>query len=77
MKAAVDDLINRRPVWEALSDVFLDADVAPAPAWRAERLAASTYSLAEIEHILIDEVYPIDKENLQGVAGGWTGFDAV
>ena len=75
MKAAPDDLPNPRPVREALSDLFLDTDVTPARAWRAERLAASPYSLAEIEQILIDEVYPVCKYNLSCVAGEWEFFD--
>ena len=75
MKSAVTDLANRRPVWEALSDLFLDTDVSPSRAWRASLLAASPYSVEELERILINEVYPICKYNLISVAGEWTGFD--
>ncbi|WP_374089127.1 hypothetical protein [Methylomicrobium lacus] len=75
MKAAPDDLPNRRPVWEALSDLFLYTDVTLARTWRAEKLAASPYSLADIEQILIDEVYPVCKYNLVCVAGEWEFFD--
>ncbi|MGH9959894.1 MAG: DUF7079 family protein [Pyrinomonadaceae bacterium] len=34
-------------------------------------IAASPYSLEEIESILVDEVYPICKYNLLNVAGEW------
>jgi len=75
VKAASEDLANRRPVWEALSDLFLDTDVSLARQSRIDTLAASPYSLEEIERILIDEVYPICKYNLLSVAGAWSGFD--
>lgn len=75
MKPAADDLVNRRPVWEALSDLFLDTDVSLSRTWRVSLLAASPYSVDELEKILIDEVYPICKYNLLSVAGEWEGFD--
>ena len=75
MKPAATDLANRRPVWEALSDLFLDTDVSLSRAWRASLLAASPYSIDDLERILIDEVYPICKYNLLSVAGEWAGFD--
>ena len=75
MKPAAEDLASRRPVWEALSELFLDTDVSLARNSRAGILAASPYSLEELERILIDEIYPICKYNLFGVAGAWSGFD--
>jgi hypothetical protein len=75
VKSAVEDLANRRPVWEALSDLFLDTDVSLARNWRVGVLTASPYSVEDIERILIDEVYPICKYNLLSVAGEWAGFD--
>ena len=77
MKSADTDLVNRRPVWEALSDLFLDTDVSLSRAWRASLLAASPYSIDDLERILIDEVYPICKYSLLSVAGEWAGFDQV
>jgi hypothetical protein len=75
MKSTAEDLVNRRPVWEALSDLFLDTEVSLDRQWRIDVLAASPYSIEELEYILIDEVYPICKYNLLSVAGEWAGFD--
>ena len=75
MQTARYDLANRRPVWEALSTLFLDTDVSDHRQWRAEMLANSPYSLQTLEQILIDEVYPVCMANLLSVAGVWDGFD--
>jgi hypothetical protein len=69
-------LTHRRPVWEALSTMFLDTDVSTSRDWRANALAASPYSVAELEQILIHEVYPVCQPNLRSVAGEWSGFDS-
>jgi len=66
---------HRRPVWEALSDLFLDTDTSLARSWRVGILAASPYSIDELQGILVDEVYPVCRSNLFGVAGEWVGFD--
>ena len=62
-------------MWNALSELFLDSDVTITREWRIQQLAASPYSLDELERILIDEVYPICRWNLSSVAGEWAGFD--
>ena len=78
MKAAIEDVANRRPVWEALSELFLDTELQPADFQRLGRtLAASPYTLDEIEGILYDEVYPICIWNLRSVAGEWARFDSA
>jgi hypothetical protein len=69
------DLTARRPVWLALSTMFLDADVALTRGARAQALADSPYSAAELEHILIEEVYPACWANLNAVNGERVGFD--
>ena len=70
------DLPNRRPVWEALSDLFLDTELSdPIREGLARDLAASPYALDELHAILRDEVYPVCKTNLLSVAGNWSGFD--
>jgi hypothetical protein len=74
MKPAHEDLGNRRPVWEALSDLFLDTDTSLARGWRVGVLAASPYSLDELQEILVDEVYPVCRSNLFSIAGEWVGF---
>ena len=70
------NLSNRRPVWDALSTMFLDTDVSTSRDWRARMLAASPYSLPQLEQILIHEVYPVCQPNLRSVAGEWSGFDS-
>lgn len=69
------DLAARRPVWLALSTMFLDADVALTRAVRSQVLADSPFSLDELEAILIDEVYPVCWANLNAPNGESVGFD--
>jgi hypothetical protein len=75
MDLTVHDLTARRPVWLALSTMFLDADVALTRAARAAVLADSSYTLAQLEQILIKEVYPACWSNLNAVDGERDGFD--
>ena len=77
MKLAVEDVPNRLPVWENLSELFLDTELEADDFQRLGRLlAASRYTLDEIEEILFDEVYPVCIWNLLQVAGVWTAFDS-
>jgi hypothetical protein len=69
------DLEARRPVWQALSNLFLDTDTSLSRDWRVNQLARSPYSIAELEQILVNEVYPICRTNLFCIAGEWAGFD--
>lgn len=70
------ELEQRRPVWEALSDLFLDTELQPhEQQWIANTLAESSYREAELEWILRHEVAPILGANLLSVAGEWAGFD--
>lgn len=68
-------LQQRRPVWEALSTMYLDTDVALSRAWRVQVLSASPYSLEEIDAILREEIHPVCFSNLLQPAGEWAGFD--
>ena len=72
---AFEDLENRRPVWDALSSLFLDTDTSLSREWRAKLLSTSPYSLEQLHYILVDEVYPICRWNLLSIAGEWAGFD--
>lgn len=75
MMPAERDIENRRPVWAALSDLFLDTELQQYHlAYIARILAESPYSLAEIETILYREVYPVCIPNMLSVAGEWAGF---
>ena len=76
LRPAQSDLECRRPVWLALSDLFLDTDVNLLRAGNVCTLAASPYTLDELDAILREEVYPACSFNLSLVAGEWAGFDA-
>src|SRR5436309_12699108 len=69
------DIAHRRPVWVALSDLFLDTDVRLYYPFIARTLADSPYSMEELRQILDDEVAPALQTNLLSVAGEWAGFD--
>jgi hypothetical protein len=70
------DEVNRRPVWCALSDLFLDTEITPNTiAYIAQTLHSSPYSLEECEYILWHEVYPVCIRNMYSVAGEWVYFD--
>ncbi|MEO7435002.1 MAG: hypothetical protein ABI080_05900 [Candidatus Binatia bacterium] len=66
---------ERCAVWEALSELFLDTGPSIFTESNAGVLAASPYSIAELESILLWELYPALWRNLAMVAGEWRGFD--
>lgn len=70
-----EELARRRPVWLAMSDMFLDTDTSIFRASRAEVLSASGYAEAELDRILVEEVTPVCGATLMSVAGEWAGFD--
>jgi hypothetical protein len=69
------ELAERRPLWEALSTLFLDTDTSLDRAYRVRVLASSRFTTAQLESILLDEVYPVCALNLLNMTGVWTGFD--
>src|SRR4051812_3417235 len=76
MGLALQELDYRRPVWEALSELFLDTQIDQDDLrYIAERLAESKYSVSELEQILRQEVGPAVAMNMFSVAGLWEGFD--
>ena len=76
MNPADQDIESRRPVWRALSDLFLDTELDDRDlSYIARILAESRYTLAECEKILFHEVYPVCIPNMLSVAGEWAGFD--
>lgn len=72
------ELSRRRPVWEAMSNFFLDTEL-DENALReiATSLAKSGYSVPELEDILETELGPLLHGNLHvgTLAGVWDGFD--
>jgi hypothetical protein len=68
-----EELVYRRPVWTALSDLFLDTDTSLFVDSVARALAPSPYTMAELEGILLDEVYPALRDNWLWWV--WDSFD--
>jgi hypothetical protein len=77
MQNASEDVESRQPVWEALSELFLDTDTSIGRDRRVLILSASPYSLAELDSILVNEVFPVCRGNPLSVAGEWAAFDPM
>jgi hypothetical protein len=77
MKALDGDEIERRkPVWIALSDLWLDTELTEDDLRRiAEVMRRSGYGVEELREIYLFEVAPVVFPNLLSVAGEWAGFD--
>jgi hypothetical protein len=73
-EVATDD-DARIPIWNALSDLYLDTDVTLSHDHIVRTLAASPYSLDELHEMLMYDVHPALYRNLMSVAGEWAGFD--
>ena len=69
-------LATRRPVWAAISELFLDVKLSDtAIADISRRLRDSGLSQAQLYEIYADEVAPVLYQNLASPAGEWAGFD--
>jgi hypothetical protein len=69
-------IANRKPIWTALSELWLDTELSAQDLERIARvLAASGFSIEELRHIYLAEVAPVVSPNLLGVAGQWASFD--
>ncbi|WP_407540404.1 hypothetical protein Q0M94_03110 [Deinococcus radiomollis] len=66
---------QRRSVWEALSELYLDTDTRPGLPRMAHALAESWLGEAELEAVWLEEVTPALAFNLSVVAGEWGYFD--
>ena len=75
MSASSNPSDPRIPIWIALSDLYLDTDVARSHDCIARTLAASPYSLDDLHEMLMYDVHPALYPNLMSVAGEWAGFD--
>ena len=73
----VDD-VGRPPVWNALSELFLDTELDRQDLeYLARVLADSPYDVRRLEEILFAEVYPVCIWNLRSPAGEWGTFDSA
>lgn len=71
-----EQLEQRRPVWRALSELWLDTELRETDRMRlAEVLANSAFDERELRAIHEGEVAPALAANLDSVAGEWGGFD--
>jgi len=70
------EIEKRKPVWNAISDFYLDTELQPSD---YERIAAefikSGKTIQQIKEIDFYEVFPVLKGNLMSVAGEWGGFN--
>jgi hypothetical protein len=67
---------RRKPVWLALSDLWLDKELTRDDLRRiAGVLKSSGYSVPQLREIYLFEVAPVVFPNLLTVAGEWAGFD--
>jgi hypothetical protein len=70
-KLTAEDVARRRPVWVAMSDVFLDTETRWGFPWIAQVMVASGLAWEELDAIWRDEIYPECQGNLFQVAGEW------
>lgn len=66
-----DELAQRRPVWDAMSDLFLDTEVRWNVPWVALKCAESGLDDEALERVFWVEVFPEAIPNLLQVAGEW------
>ena len=67
---------KRRPLWIALSELWLDTELMPADLEDIARIMAdSDLTIKELREVYLVEVAPVVSPNLLTVAGEWAGFD--
>ena len=71
-----NELIVRKQIWLALSELYLDTELDTADFDRmVSTLKQTNLSLDEIKNIDLYGVFPLLQPNLLSVAGEWAGFD--
>ena len=67
---------KRRPLWSALSELWLDTELSGSDLERIARVMAdSGLTVEDLRDVYLVEVGPIVYRNLLMVAGQWGGFD--
>ncbi len=70
------EIERRKPVWTALSELWLDTELTDDDLQRiAEVMKRSGYGIPQLRDIHLFEVAPVVFPNLLTVAGEWAGFD--
>ena len=72
---STEKIIERKSVWLALSDLFLDTDVTVNYDYITRVCAESLFTIDELEMILKCEVAPVVLPNLSNITGEWIGFN--
>ena len=71
-----EEIGRREPVWQALSELFVDTELDENDLRSIARtLRSSGHSNNQLDAILRDEVLPVFFPNLSSVTGNWTGWD--
>lgn len=66
---------ERKPIWIALSDFYLDTELQDYDIKHiATAIRESPYTLEEVKEIDKQEIFPVLYSNLLYAAGAWTGF---
>jgi hypothetical protein len=72
-----EEIEKRKPLWLALSDLWLDSEPTDSTHQMIVReMLDSGCSLEEIERIYAEEVAPAVYTNLLSPRGAWSAFDA-
>jgi hypothetical protein len=67
---------RRKPLWIALSKLWLDTELKPEDLENIARIMAdSGLTIKELREVYLVEVAPVVSPNLCTVAGEWAGFD--
>lgn len=75
MKKAIN-IEERKPIWIALSEFYLDTELQESDFKRiAFKINQSPYALDEVKDINKYEVFPVLQANSLSIAGDWAGFD--
>lgn len=78
LPSAAADVAQRRPVWNVLSELYLDTELDVRDHERiAGVLFDSPYSTGQLEEILYRELHPVLHSNLLSMAGEWVAFDSA
>lgn len=74
-----EEIDNRKLLWIALSDLWLDTELTDMTYQSIVRdMISSAYSIEKIEKIFAEEVAPVVYSNLFNIfpGGTWSGFDS-
>lgn len=68
---SADELDRRKPLWSAMSDLFLDTETRWYPPFVGHACVKSGFDDATLERVFWAEVFPLALFNLHDIAGEW------